>query len=35
LSKAFLAELEAELDRIRKFAGVTGVEYAGDWLVPD
>ena len=35
LSKAFLTELEAELDRIRKFAGVTGVEYAADWLVPD
>jgi len=35
LSKAFLAELESELDRVRRFAGVAGVEYAGDWLVSD
>ncbi len=32
LSKALLADLDAELDRIRKFAGVAGIEYAGDWL---
>ncbi len=35
LSKALLADLDAELDRIRKFAGVAGVEYAGGWNFPD
>ncbi|MAS06677.1 MAG: hypothetical protein CL534_18600 [Ahrensia sp.] len=35
LSKAFLAELEAELDRVRRFAGVAGTEFAGDWIVRD
>lgn len=32
LSKAFLAELEAELDRVRRFAGVAGLAFAGDWI---
>ncbi|WP_223477479.1 winged helix-turn-helix domain-containing protein [Oricola indica] len=32
LSKAFLTELEAELDRVRRFAGVEGLEFARDWI---
>ncbi|QKV19943.1 winged helix-turn-helix domain-containing protein [Oricola thermophila] len=32
MSKAFLADLDAELDRIRRFSGVAGIEHAGDWL---
>lgn len=35
LSKAFLAEIEAELDRVRRFAGVAGMEFAGDWIARD
>lgn len=31
-SKAFLTELEAELDRVRRFAGVAGIEFARDWI---
>lgn len=33
LSKAFMAELEGELERVRRFAGVAGMEFAGDWIV--
>ena len=32
LSKAFLTELEAELDRVRRFAGVAGVTFAESWI---
>ncbi len=32
LSKAFLVKLEAELDRMRRFSGVAGVEFADGWL---
>ncbi|GAB4355362.1 MAG: winged helix-turn-helix domain-containing protein [Oricola sp.] len=32
LSTALLGGLEAELDRVRRFAGVAGTTYAGDWL---
>ena len=35
LSKAFLAEFEAELDRVRRFAGVAGLVFADDWIVRD
>lgn len=32
LSMAFLTDLEAELDRVRRFAGVAGIEFARDWI---
>lgn len=32
LSKALLGDMEQELDRMRRFAGVSGVSFAEDWL---
>jgi uncharacterized protein YcaQ len=33
ISKVFLQKLEAELDRMRRFAGVASVSYEDEWLV--
>lgn len=32
LSNAFMQKFDAELDRMRRFAGVAGVEFGEDWL---